>query len=82
MKNSQNFINVRQTLSKKKFINKNKLLLTYKEAVSFFQERVECKSSIPLVTNTYRQAIQSALKISHISDNSSQYKSKSKRYPL
>ena len=65
VKNSQNFINVCQTLSEK-----HQLLLTYKQAVSFFQETVECKNCIPLITSTYSQAIQSALKISQISDNS------------
>ena len=65
IKNSQNFINVCQTLSEK-----HQLLQTYKQAVSFFQETVECKKSIPLISSTYSQAIQSALKIFQISDNS------------
>lgn len=50
---------VGQTLSEK-----HQLLLTYKQTASFFQETVDCKNNIPLVTSSYSQAIQSALKIS------------------
>lgn len=48
---------------------KHQLLQSYKQASSYFHESVEVKRSIPLISQTYSQEIQTALKMCHIEES-------------
>lgn len=61
IKYSQNFINVCKTLAEK-----HQRLQAYKQTVSFFQDDISVKTSMPISPSTYSQAIQSAIQLLQI----------------
>lgn len=64
IRSAQNFKNVCQTMSEK-----HQLLQSYKQASPYFQHRVEVTKSIPLISDTYNQGIQTAIKMCQIADS-------------
>lgn len=65
IRSAQCFKNVCKTMS-----IKHQLLQAYKHTSSYFQNVIEVRKSIPLITNTYSLNIRAALEVCHIDESS------------